>query len=229
MKGKIMSAGMVSIVIPTLNEEQSIGKVIGGVRRALGHGRYEIIVVDGHSTDFTVREARRNGARVIYDGVGKGSALRKGLRNAKGTVIVAMDADLSTDPKELRLMIDSIRIGYDICMGSRFMAGGRSEDISVLRRIGNRFFVMLVNLLFGANYSDMCYGYRAFRRDAIGKLRLTEGGFGIETEISIKAAKAGLKVIEVPSVEKSRVVGEGKLRTFRDGYAILRTIINNIE
>ena len=218
---------LVSIVIPTLNEEKNIAEVIKGIRRNLFSKRYEILVVDGYSDDSTVQIARRLGARIVYDKKGKGSALRKGFASAKGSIIVSMDADLSNEPKELNLLVDSIRIGYDVCMGSRFMVGGGSEDISGIRMAGNKFFVSLVNLLFGSRYSDMCYGYRSFRKSIIRKLALQEDGFGIETEINIRAVKAGLRVIEIPSTEKKREAGEAKLRTFHDGYIILRTILRN--
>jgi hypothetical protein len=139
-----------------------------------------------------------------------------------------MDADLSNEPKELNLLVESIRIGYDVCMGSRFMVGGGSEDISKIRILGNKFFVSVVNLFFGSKYSDMCYGYRSFRKSIIKKLDLKEDGFGIETEININAIKAHLKIIEIPSTEKKREAGEAKLRTFSDGYMILKTIVKNI-
>jgi glycosyltransferase involved in cell wall biosynthesis len=223
-----IKADHISVVIPALNEGKNIKRVILGVKKALERSDYEIIVVDGHSTDSTVRIAKRYGVRVIYDDVGKGSALIKGLNAASGDILVSMDADLSTDPKEIGLLIDGIKIGYDVCMGSRFMAGGSSEDISTVRKLGNMFFVFLVNNLFGSNYSDMCYGYRSFRRGVLKRLDLRERGFGIETEISIKAVKNRLKVLEVPSVEKKRVAGEAKLHTFRDGYAILHTIVKNL-
>ncbi len=219
---------LISVVIPTLNEGKNIKRVIEGVRDALRNSEYEIILVDGHSTDNTVRIAKRYGVRIIYDEAGKGSALIKGLNAAMGDILVSMDADLSTDPKEIGLLIDGIRIGYDVCMGSRFMAGGSSEDISPVRKVGNMFFVFLVNNLFGSNYSDMCYGYRSFRKGVMKKLDLREKGFGIETEISIRAVKNNLKVLEVPSIEKKRVAGEAKLHTFRDGYAILHTIVKNM-
>lgn len=220
--------GFVSVVIPALNEGKNIGRVITEVKRILEGRKYEIIVVDGRSKDDTVEIARKLGAHVIYDSVGKGSALVKGLKAAKGEVVVSMDADLSNEPKELGLLIDSIEIGYDVCMGSRFMAGGNSEDISFIRVLGNRFFVLLVNVLFGSRYSDMCYGYRSFSRNALRKMALRETGFGIETEINIVAVKNHLKTVEVPSVEKKRNAGDPKLRTFRDGYAILHTIIRNL-
>jgi glycosyltransferase involved in cell wall biosynthesis len=220
---------LISVVIPTFREEKNIAKVLRGVKKQLHDYNYEIIVVDDvRSKDRTAAIARRMGARVIYDNVGKGAALMKGLRAAKGDVLIAMDADLSHEPNELRLLIDAIDIGYDVCTGSRFIIGGGSEDIPFIRVIGNKFFVFLVNLLFGSNYTDMCYGYRSFRKGVPQRLGLREKGFGIETEINIKAIKKGLKVVEVPSSEKRRAAGEGKLRTFRDGWVILSTIIKNI-
>lgn len=225
-----MEKELISIIIPTLNEEENIGEVIKEVKKELSkYGyRYEIIVVDGYSKDKTVEIAKSLGAKILYDSVGKGSALRKGMAHAKGDILVSMDADLSHKPEELRLLIAGIEIGYDICMGSRFIAGGGTEDMPLLRKLGNKAFVILVNLLFRSSYSDLCYGYRSFKKGVFQKLNLTEDKFGIETEISIKAAKLHLKVLEVPSLEKKRAAGAGKLKTFRDGYAILKTIFKNL-
>jgi glycosyltransferase involved in cell wall biosynthesis len=218
----------ISVVIPTFREESNIAKVLRGVKKQLNNYNYEIIVVDDvRGKDRTASIAKEMGARVLYDNVGKGAALIKGLRNAKGDVIIAMDADLSHEPKELRLLIDAIEIGYDICTGSRFIIGGGSEDIPMLRVLGNKLFVFLVNVLFGANYTDMCYGYRSFRKGVPQKLGLSEKGFGIETEINIKAIKKHMRIVEVPSTEKRRAAGEGKLKTFSDGWVILSTIVKN--
>ncbi|MEM0094344.1 MAG: glycosyltransferase family 2 protein [Candidatus Micrarchaeaceae archaeon] len=218
----------ISIVIPTLNEAKNIGIVISNVKKALDGYSYEIIVVDKHSKDNTAGIARRLGARVLYDDIGKGSALIKGMTASKGSIIISMDADLSHRANELKLLITAIEAGYDIAMGSRFIMGGGTEDMPLIRKIGNKFFVGLVNLLFHANYTDMCYGYRSFRRGVLQKLNLNELGFGIETEINIKAMKKGLNVIEIPSFEKKRASGSGNLRTFRDGYIILKTILKNL-
>jgi glycosyltransferase involved in cell wall biosynthesis len=220
---------LVSVVIPTFREEKNIAKVIKGVKKQLSGYEYEIIVVDDvRSKDRTAQIAKELGARVIYDNVGKGAALMKGLKSAKGDVLISMDADLSNEPKELKLLIDAIDIGYDICTGSRFIIGGGSEDIPPIRVLGNKFFVFLVNLIFHANYTDMCYGYRSFRKGVLERLDLNEKGFGIEAEINIKAMKKGFKIVEVPSTEKKRVAGEGKLRTFQDGWVILHTILKNV-
>jgi glycosyltransferase involved in cell wall biosynthesis len=221
-------APYISVIIPTLNEQENIGRVIRGIKSALGRYSYEIIVVDKHSQDRTAGIARELGALVINDSGGKGSALIRGFSEASGKILISMDADLSHRPDELRLLVAGIESGYDMCAGSRFMARGGTEDMPLLRRAGNRFFVWLVNFVYGSSFTDLCYGYRAFKKDAVKKLHLQERGFGIETEMSIKATKAALKIIEVPSYEKKRASGAGKLRTVSDGYAILKTIFSNL-
>ncbi|MDE1851927.1 MAG: glycosyltransferase family 2 protein [Candidatus Micrarchaeota archaeon] len=223
-----MARPSVSIVIPTLNEEKNIGVLIKEIRRILEGREFDIIVVDGESADNTVKVAKRMGAKVLFDKIGKGSALIRGLKAAKGDIVVSMDADLSHEPRELVLLIAGVEAGYDICMGSRFISGGKTEDMTLLRRFGNWVFVSMVNLIFGAHYTDMCYGYRSFRKGVFQRLGLKEEGFGIETEINIKAVKRHLNTIEIPSTEKMRNAGEGKLRTFHDGYVILRTILANV-
>lgn len=218
----------VSIVIPTLNEESNIRSVISSVEKAMNGYNHEIIVVDSHSSDRTTEIAKELGARVLTEGMGKGKALKKGFQSSRGNIIISMDADMSHRSKELKLLISGIEAGYDICMGSRFMAGGGSEDMPFIRRFGNRIFVIMVNVLYGSNYTDLCYGYRSFTKEAARKLDLVSDGFGIETEINIKAKKKGLKTIEVPSFEKKRRGGEGKLLSLKDGYIILRVILGNL-
>jgi len=220
-----MKRPKISVVIPTLNEERNLQIVL----KNLPNNIDEILIVDGHSKDDTIRIAKKFGAKVIYDNIGKGSALIKGIKNAKGDIIITMDADCSHKESEIGLLIEGIKSGYDICMGSRFIQGGGTEDMPWHRRLGNKFFVSLVNLIWGMNYSDLCYGYRSFRKGCIRKLNLKSDDFGIETEISIKAAKAGLKVLEVPSFEKARRYGRGKLKTFSDGFKIFKTIIKEIS
>ena len=215
----------VSVVIPTLNEEENLAFVLRDLQQ---EQILEVIIVDGHSTDGTVSVAQSLGARVIFDETGKGSALRKGMRAAKGDIVVAMDADCSHRTREVGLLVEGIKAGYDICMGSRFLQGGGTDDMPWYRRAGNRFFVYLVNLRWRTKYSDLCYGYRSFRRDCIDKLALSTTGFDIEAEIAIKAAKRKLRVLEVPSYEEPRRYGTGKLRTFTHGLRIFRTILSEV-
>jgi glycosyltransferase involved in cell wall biosynthesis len=214
----------VSVIIPTLNEEKNIPYVLDSLPEYVD----EIVVVDGHSKDKTAEIAKERGCRVFYDEGGKGSALRRGMASAKGDIVIMMDADCSHLSSEIVLLIAGIEAGYDVCMGSRFIQGGGSEDISSIRKFGNLVFVNVVNLIWHTNYSDLCYGYRSFRGDVIEKLELTEDGFGIETEISIKAAKNNLRILEIPSFEKLRKSGEGKLDTISDGWRIFRRIITEI-
>lgn len=220
----------VSIVIPTWEEEKNLPLVLKEIRNFFRKNKhsYEILVIDRYSKDRTVSTAKKFGCRILFDNKGKGSAIRKGMKHAKGKIIVTMDADISHRPIELGLMIAGIKAGYDIVMGSRFIQGGGTGDMPWYRRVANKLFVKLINLVWSMNYSDLCYGYRAFNRKVLKKLRLQQDGFGIETEISVKAAKKGLKVLEVPSFEKKRLHGEGKLRSLRDGYIILKTIVNEI-
>lgn len=220
----------ISVVIPTLNEEKNIGKLLNRLSKEMEKRKlnYEIIVADGYSTDRTVDIAKKFKAKVIYDGLGKGSALRKGFNIAEGDIIISIDADLSHDPKEVGLLIEGIKIGYDMCAGSRFIQGGGTEDMPWYRKVGNKIFVFLVNLFFNTHYSDLCYGYRAIKRSALKKMKLRTNGFGIETEIAIEAAKRKLKVMEIPSFEKKRSAGTGKLKTWRDGWEIFKIIFKKI-
>ena len=217
--------GDVTVVVPTLNEEGNIGDAIGQLRYT---GFSDILVVDGYSSDRTVELAKRLGAFVVFQkGRGKGDALRHafGLEGV-GDRVVMMDADGSMDPKEIYSFLEPLAGGADVVKGSRFMRGGYSEDISLVRRLGNGFFVFLVNRLFGTGYTDLCYGYAVFKKDALRLLSpgLKSTGFEIETELFIKAKKLGLKVVEVPSVERARKNGNSNLRALRDGLRILTTI-----
>lgn len=214
----------VSIVIPTKNEEKNLPHVLAEIPDNID----EVIIVDAHSKDKTVEIAAHYKAKVIYEDIGKGHALRLGMKEAKGEIIITMDADYSNRINELNLLIEAIKAGYDIAMGSRFATGGGSSDMPWLRRFGNKMFVMLVNLFWHTNYSDLCYGYRAFRKEIIPRLQLESDGFGIETEISIRAAKIKARVIEIPSFEKARLHGKGNLRTFPDGWNILKRIMKEL-
>ena len=129
-----MSRPYVSIVIPTLNEQRNIRALLGGIKKIMDGHSYEIIVVDGNSTDGTATIAKRLGAKVLHESTGKGYALRKGIGAARGDIIISMDADLSNRPNELKLLIAGIEAGYDICTGSRFLTGGGSDDMPMIRR-----------------------------------------------------------------------------------------------
>jgi glycosyltransferase involved in cell wall biosynthesis len=218
------------VIIPTLNEERSIAEVI----RELNHlGYHKILIADGNSQDRTVEIAKEFGANImVQNGTGKGTALRQAFNHDSldGEVVVMLDADGSMNPKEIPMLIDALDSGADLVKASRFLRYGYSEDMSLIRRIGNRFFLTLVNWFWSANYTDLCYGFGAFRKDAVKKLYpyLNAKNFEIETEIFIKAKKLGLKVTEVPSIEFRRRHGKSNLSAVRDGFRILKTIFGEL-
>lgn len=212
----------VTVVIPTLNEAKNLPMVLDRLAP-----EWEIVVVDGRSTDDTVgvvNHLRPYAKVVMQRGKGKGQALAQGFAAATGDIIVMLDADGSADPHEIPAFVAALLQGAQFAKGSRFLPGGGSADITLLRRAGNAVLGKLVNVLFGTRYTDLCYGYNAFWRDILPYLPVDCYGFEIETLINIRIARHGLKVVEVPSFEELRIHGESNLRTFRDGFRILRTI-----
>ena len=215
----------VSVVIPTLNEASNLPHVFA---RLPFPELFELIIVDGRSTDDTVEVARAlyPAVRIVLqDGVGKGDALACGFAAADGDIIVMLDADGSTDPAEIPAYLEKLFAGADLAKGSRFMPGGGSDDITRTRKLGNRFLSGIVNLLFSTSYTDLCYGYNAFWADVLPAISVDCSGFEVETLINIRVAKAKLTVAEVASIERARIHGTSNLNPVRDGLRVLRTII----
>lgn len=214
----------ISVVIPALNEAENLPHVLPRIPAFVD----EVILVDGFSTDDTIAVARAllPDIRIVMQKArGKGSALCSGFEAATGDIIVMLDADGSTDPAELHGFVGVLLSGADFVKGSRFMQGGGTADMPLYRKLGNWGFVLSVRLLFGGNYSDLCYGYNAFWRDVLPHLHLDADGFEIETMMNIRALRAGLVVAEAPSFEAERVYGVGRLRTIPDGWRVLKTIV----
>ncbi|GIJ46339.1 hypothetical protein Val02_32250 [Virgisporangium aliadipatigenens] len=223
----------VSVVIPTLNEARNLPHVFGRLPEDL----YEVVLVDGRSTDDTVAVARalRPDVKVVLQTRrGKGNALACGFAACTGDIIVMIDADGSTDPAEIPAFVAALVAGADFAKGSRFVEGGGSSDITRVRRAGNKGLNVLTNILNGTRFTDLCYGYNAFWRSTLDVLGLTPGtsgdemrwgdGFEIETIINVRVARAGLSVAEVPSYERDRLHGESNLNAVTDGLRVLRSI-----
>ena len=219
----IVSMVRVSVVIPTLNEADNLPHVFERMPREI----FEVILVDGDSTDGTVATAQQLWPSLIVipqTAKGKGNALTCGFWAATGDIIVMLDADGSTDPAEIPRFVAALLSGADFAKGSRFIAGGGSADITTLRRIGNWGLAKLVNHIWGGQYSDLCYGYNAFWRRCLPFINPDCEGFEVETLINIRAARARLRIHEVPSFEHDRRHGVSNLNARRDGTRVLRTI-----
>jgi glycosyltransferase involved in cell wall biosynthesis len=213
----------VSVVIPAKNEARNLEHVFGTIPEWVD----EIVLVDGHSVDDTVAVARMlcPSVHIVHQqGRGKGDALRAGFAAARGEIIVMMDADGSTDGKEIPRFVAALTTGADFAKGSRFASGGGSDDITFSRHLGNKILSGLVNSLFSTRYTDLCYGYNAFWAKHLDKLDLDCDGFEIETVMNVRAAKAGLAIQEIPSYEHLRLHGMSNLKVVRDGIRIAKFI-----
>lgn len=216
----------ISVVIPTLNEADNLRLLLPTIPGWIG----EVIIVDGRSTDETVRvaEAFARGRRlsiVMEPRKGKGAALRAGFHAAHSDIIVALDADCSMHPCEIPLLAAALMAGADFAKGSRFIQGGGTADMSWFRSMGNWGLMQIVNVLYGGSFSDLCYGYFAFWRRHLSVIDPTCDGFEVETFIKLQALKAKLRIAEVPSFETLRIHGRSNLRAIPDGIRVLRTIL----
>jgi glycosyltransferase involved in cell wall biosynthesis len=215
----------VTVVIPAKDEARNVAWVL----RRLPPGIDEVILVDGASTDDTVAVARAVRPDIVVAderAPGKGAAMRTGMDMARGDIIVTIDADGSMDPAELERYI-LLAHEVDLVKGSRFAAEGGTDDMSLIRRLGNASLLGLVNILYGSRLTDLCYGYCAVRRSALPALALRSDGFEIETEMTVRALRAGLRVAEVPSFEAPRRYGSSHLRAVSDGWRVLMTLLVN--
>lgn len=219
-----MELAKVSVVIPAKNEAANISWVLQRIPPMV----HEVVLVDGHSTDSTVEVASRLRPDIVVvheERRGKGAALQAGFAAATGDIVVMLDADGSMHPGEIIRYIAMLLSGFDFVKGSRFMPGGGSSDITRVRRLGHRGLLGLANFIYRTRYTDLCYGYCAFRRTALNELALSADGFEIETQLVLHAGMAGLRISEVPSFESPRRFGQSNLRTFRDGQRVLWTLL----
>ncbi|HXR13928.1 MAG TPA: glycosyltransferase family 2 protein [Solirubrobacteraceae bacterium] len=214
----------VSVVIPALNEALNLRHVLANMPDNV----FEVILVPGSSTDDTehVAQLMRGDLRVIHQNAhGKGNALACGFAAARGDIVVTLDADGSANPLEIPAFVGALLSGADFAKGTRYIQGGGSHDLTLLRRLGNRGLTTLANVLHGTHYSDLCYGYNAFWRSCLPLLNVDSDGFEVETLLNLRAAKSGLRVTEVASFELARIHGRSNLRTFGDGWRVLGTIL----
>ena len=216
----------ISVVIPCHNEEGAIGKVVSDFRRALPNA--DIFVIDNCSTDNTPGEARNAGAEILTEPKrGKGHAVRRGFSSVNSDIIVMVDGDGTYDasaaPSLIDLLIDE---KLEMVVGARQQAVG-SHPYRWGHGFGNRLLSWIIRPLFGIQISDSFSGYRAFTKRFIKNFPAKSRGFEIETELNVYAISLGLNTKELPTYYFDRLGNtQSKLRTFRDGFLILVTLIN---
>jgi len=220
----------VSVIIPALNEEEPIA----GVVREVGATRIpdEIIVVDNGSTDRTAERASAAGARVVKAPRGYGRACAAGVAALwpECEIIVFLDGDGSDSPNFMNQLIDPIIGGtHDFVIGSRTRGQREAGSMNFQQVFSGRIAGLIIQMLYGVRYTDMC-PFRAIRRSALTKLSMREQTYGWNLEMQMKAARAGLRILEIPVNHRRRAGGESKVSgtvrgTFVAGARIIATLV----
>lgn len=213
-----------SLIIPTYNEENALPLVIEEYMDKVD----EIIVVDDGSSDKTYEIAKKYEKPnvKIYKhkkNMGKVAALRTGVANSSGEIIIFTDADYTYPAKYIPLLISEIEKGADLVLGSRFLGG--INNMPFLNVIGNRIFSIIATYISCVNITDGQTGYRAFKRDLFDKLDVNAKSLEYETKMTMRAAKLGYNIVEIP-IEYRERIGYSKLKPIRDGIKMFRGLIS---
>jgi dolichol-phosphate hexosyltransferase len=217
-----MNQQKVCIIIPTLNEESSIGRVIDEIpRKILEDSGYsvDVLVADGISIDQTTQIAREKGAIVLHESrKGKARAIRTALVKVDSNYIFMLDGDYTYPATYIPAMLETLQT-FPVVIGSRLKGQREKGSLRKINLIGNYLLTALANLLFGTRISDLCTGYWGFRSDVIKQINLTADGFQLEAEFLVRVSRKGFKIGEVPILYRCRA-GKAKLSGFRDGMRI---------
>jgi glycosyltransferase involved in cell wall biosynthesis len=220
----------ISIIIPAYNEEENIERCIRGIKLTFP---YEIIVVNDGSTDRTFEIAKRikkKNLKVIgyKTNKGKGYAVRFGLKQATGDIIVIHDADSTTPAEEISNIVKPIIVGdADFVNGTRFVYPMETNAMPKIHVLGNKIFAILISLILGVKLTDTLCGSKAFLLRDFKHTRLKENSWP-DFELLFNAKKLGLRILEVPIHYKSRKAGTSKMKTFRHGMNLIKILLRNL-
>ncbi len=208
----------VTIVIPTLNEQEAIGKVLDEL---FSMGLKNLLVVDGYSSDGTLDTAKKYPISVILQqGEGKAGALKTAFKNVKTPYMIVIDGDFTYDPSCIPRFLEHMQ-KYDQIIGVRNLDD--KKNISVIHKLGNKIITKTFNALMGTNLSDVCSGMYTLKTEIAKDLELSSKGFDVEAEIAAQIASSGT-ITEVPINYRQRI-GQQKLSTWKHGFKILSTIL----
>ena len=225
-----MSQPRVSIILPALKEEATIGKVIDEIQQqALAQKGYDvsILVVDGNSPDRTREIAKEKGAQVIIEPrKGKGRAMQTGFQAADADFVFMLDADYTYPATYIPGMLDLLRDGSKVVIGSRLKGKIEQGAMSRLNIIGNHLLTLMANILYQGKTSDLCTGFWGFRGEVLKHLNLSADGFEFEADLFIQVSRRGHCITHVPITYRRRPTKQ-KLNSLRDGFKIGCKLIKN--
>lgn len=215
---------MVTVVIPTLNEAGNILGVINTVNKVVKYP-YEIIIVDGGSTDGTLELVRHKKCKLIIEPRrGYGLALRLGMKQAKGNILVMVDGDGTYELKHINFLLNRlIDKDADLCLATRMYDPNKA--MGMMNFVGNKVITFCFNMLYKQNLSDSQSGYRAISKKAFDKIEFKEDDMAFATEMLVKFSQEKLKMVEIPTIYKERKYGKPKLRRFKSGIEIFTTML----
>lgn len=213
----------VTLIAATLNELEAARVVLPKIDRSVVD---EIIVVDGGSTDGTVEFCESHGFTVLRQKArGYGSAMKEAAEVAKGEYVVEFPPDGNSMPERIPDVVRKLREGHDLVIASRYKDGAKSYDDDFLTAVGNWGFTFVTNLLFWSSYTDVLVGFRGYRKSAYEKLHMTATGLEWSIQMPIQFRKKRMRTADIPADEPARIGGVRKMRPFKTGWRILKTLV----